>query len=698
MKTLSLNPTRRSVVARRACFATLSASTVAFVSWRALVMLQINGWTVLKGVNFVLFFILLIPLALSFWTAVLGFVVRWLGTDALDLARGMEQMDSNGRPMPRTAIVMPIYNEDPARVYAGLKATFQSLERTGLLERFDFFVLSDTTDPDVWVREELAFEELQRTVNFPERLFYRNRRENTERKTGNIADFCANWGDRYEYMIVFDADSFMSGGSLVNLVRLMEKHPHVGIIQAPPLPVNRQTLFGRLQQFAAHAYSSIFISGLNFWQGGAGNYWGHNAIVRVRPFVEHCRLPKLPGKPPLGGSILSHDFVEAAFMRRAGWRVYLASEVRGSYEELPSSLIGYAARDRRWCQGNLQHSKLLFTPGLHLVSRLHIWMGLMAYLASPLWLLLLALTTAEGLLENLGPHHYFSGKSLFPTWNISVEQQALGLFVGMMSLLLLPKVLSLFLLFRDRAGRAGFGPRGRLVLSVVLEVIASTLLAPTLALLQARFVIGILMGSNVKWDAQDRGEEGTRFGEAFRRHWPGTLLGLGWSALLLATVPKLLWYFSPVVLGFVLAVPISVWSSRASLGQWARRHGLFVIPEELDPPAVLLDLEKELELTAQKAWAADGDGLAKVLKDPNTRAVHLARLSPPAEPKDDLRQHYLEGLKLRLRSGGPQALTRQEKRELLLDPEFVRALDAAATPEVRISSGATRTAAWTAAA
>ena len=202
----------------------------------------------------------------------------------------------------------------------------------------------------------------------PEHLIYRNRRENIERKTGNIADFCATLGRALRFMIVFDADSFMTGASLVNLVQMMEKHPQVGIIQAPPLPVNRRTLFGRLHQFAAHAYSDVFITGLNFWQGGAGNYWGHNAIIRVKPFVEHCHLPKLPGKPPLGGSILSHDFVEAAFMRRAGWKVYLASEMHGSYEEMPSSLIEYAARDRRWCQGNLQHSKLLFTP-FHLVSR-----------------------------------------------------------------------------------------------------------------------------------------------------------------------------------------------------------------------------------------------------------------------------------------------------------------------------------------
>ncbi|HWH67981.1 MAG TPA: glucans biosynthesis glucosyltransferase MdoH, partial [Candidatus Sulfotelmatobacter sp.] len=646
MNTPSLEPSRRSLLVRQGCFVLLALATVAFISWHTGVMLRVNGWDPLKVVTFGLFVTLLVPIALSFWTAVIGFLVQWHGGDAFDLSRALASADAAGLQLPRTAVVMPIYNEDPARVFAGLKATYQSLEQTKLLQHFDFFLLSDTTDPDLWVREELAFDALRKQVSDPGRLMYRNRRQNTEKKTGNIADFCATWGDAYEYMIVFDADSIMTGASLVNLVRLMEQHPRVGIIQAPPLPVNRRTLFGRLHQFATHAYSLIFISGLNFWQGGAGNYWGHNAIIRLGPFVEHCRLPILPGKPPLGGSILSHDFVEAAFMRRAGWKVYLASGIRGSYEELPSSLIGYAARDRRWCQGNLQHSKLLCTPGLHVVSRIHIWMGLMAYLASPFWLMLLALTTVQGLLEHLGPHHYFDGKSLFPTWRISVEQQALLLFAGMLLLLLLPKLLTVVLYLRDRSRGAGFGSRRKLLLSVFLEMLVSTLLAPNLALLQARFVAGILLGSNVKWEAQDRGEEGTSYREAFRRHWPSTLIGLAWPALLLTTAPKLFWWFSPVIVGFLLAIPLSVWSSRTNLGEWARQKGVFVISEELAPPEILVRLQQELEAAAAHPWAREGDGLARVLENPQVRAVHLALLSVPDKPKDELQQHYLEGLRL----------------------------------------------------
>lgn len=675
MKLLSLDPRRITVFARRTCFTLLVLGTVALISERMFGMLQINGLTPLKMAIFVLFVILLLPIGLSFWTAIIGFTVQCLGGDTLDLSRTLADAEKENRPLPRTAVVMPIYNEEPVRVFAGLKATYDVLEKDGWLENFDLFILSDTTDPDIWVREELAFAEMKKEVSQPERLFYRNRRQNLERKSGNIADFCATWGDQYTYLIVFDADSVMSSKSLVNLVRIMEKNPRVGIVQAPPLPVNRGTLFGRLHQFAMHAYSQIFITGLNFWQGGAANYWGHNAIIRIRPFREHCRLPKLSGQQPLGGSILSHDFVEAALMRRAGWKVYLASELRGSYEELPSSLISYAARDRRWCQGNLQHVRLLFMPGLHIVNRIHLLMGVMSYLASPLWLLLLALTTIEGLKENLGKHTYFAAdRMLFPDWQISTHRQALWLFLLMLSLLLIPKFLSLMFHFVNSERAASFGGRAKMALSVFLEMLGSTLLAPNLAFLQSRFVIGTLMGKSVKWDSQDRGEAGTGFREAFRRHWSATAIGLVWGTLLWLTVPKLFWWFAPVIGGFLLAIPFSVWSSRTSLGEWAKRHRLFLIRAELTPPRVLQELHHQLARAPQHQWSVGTDSLTRVLDDSEVRRLHLSLL-PLAQPsKDPMYDHHIRGIELKLLHAGPQALTSAERRELLLNADSIQRL------------------------
>jgi membrane glycosyltransferase len=675
MKAPPLNPARRWILLRQFSFTALSAGTLLVIGRSMYSMLGTNGFNFLKTCIFLLFLVLLAPIVLSFWTAALGFLVRLRGGDSLELTRTLAEAAPPDGNWPCTAVIVPIYNEDPVRVFAGLKASYKSLEETGFLPYFEFFILSDTTNPDTWVREEMALVDLRQSVSDPSRVFYRNRRENVDRKTGNIAQFCASWGGRYRYMIVFDADSIMTGPCMVNLVRLMEKHPQAGIVQAPPLPVNRNTFFGRMRQFATHAYSSIFITGLNFWQGGAANYWGHNAIIRIQPFIEHCHLPRLSGPEPLGGSILSHDFVEAAFMRRAGWKVYLASELRGSYEEVPPSLISYAARDRRWCQGNLQHTRLLLLPGLHPVNRLHMVLGIMAYLAAPLWMLMLIISTIEGIWESVEPHPYFpSGPALHPIWHISVQQQAVWLFLFVMGLLLAPKLLSLAIHLRNREGRAAFGGGHKLTLSVLMETVSATLLAPVLAFLQSHFVIGILMGKNIKWDAQDRGEAQTTFGEAALRHWASTLLGVVWAVLLLTAAPKLFWWFSPVLAGFWLAIPISVWSSRVSLGEWARKRHLFLTPEEADPPSILLTFEREMAWAASRPWAKEADALERVLGDPMVRAVHLS-LSSNHEPKDDLRRNYLEGLRLKYRHEGATALTPREKRELLWDEEAIHSLE-----------------------
>lgn len=674
MSVLTLQPSGRLLFLRRLFFTLLVFGTVFWLAWRSLGLLQVNGLTSLKCGIFLLFLLLLLPLALAFWTAVIGFLVQLQGGDALELTRRLDLDPSPNLRLPPTAVVMPIYNEDPARVVAGLKATGLSLGATGFARYFDFFMLSDTTDPDLWVREEMAFADLRKEVSDPDRFHYRNRRENAERKPGNIADFCAQWGDRFRYMIVLDADSIMSGLCLVNLVRLMEQNPGVGIIQAPPLPVNRKTFFSRLHQFAMHAYSTIFISGLNFWQGGTGNYWGHNAIIRIQPFVEHCRLPTLPGKQPLGGAILSHDFVEAAYMRRAGWKVYLASELRGSYEEMPSSLIGYAGRDRRWCQGNLQHARLLFTPRFHIVNRVHLLMGVMSYLASPLWLLLLLLTTAESVQETLGRHDFFpTSHALFPNWQISVAHESLLLFLCVITLLFAPKVLSLLHQLRNSDRRAGFGGGCKLTASVLAETLCSSLLAPTLALLQTRFVMAILMGRVVPWDAQDRREEATGLREAARRHWSSTALGISWPLVLWFAAPALLWWLAPVFVGFALSIPLSAGTSRVSWGLWALKHGLFLIPEEVAAPTLLCDLHRELQALADRPWAKPGDPLRRVLENHALCQLHLSLLRPPAA-LDPLKRHYLKGLQLKYSCQGPASLNDREKRDLLLDAESVREL------------------------
>lgn len=678
---LELDPGARQVRLRRLGLGGLAVATTALAGYAALRVLLVNGFRPLEWPILPLFVVLVFPVAISFWTAVFGFIVHLRGGDALALSRTLAESGPLDLAAFRTAIVVPAYNEDPVRLFAGLKATYQSLERTGQLQHFDFFLLSDSTDPDAWVREEMAFHDLRQAVSDPARLFYRNRRDNLERKAGNIADFCATWGDRYRYMIVFDADSLMTGTSLVNLVRLMEKHPRVGILQTPPVAVNRQSLFGRLLQFSAQAYGPIFITGLNFWQAGEANYWGHNAIIRVQPFVEHCRLPKLPGKEPLGGSILSHDYVEAALMRRAGWKVYVASDLGGSFEEIPANLIGHAARDRRWCQGNLQHARLLTMPGLNWVNRVHLALGVMSYAASPLWMLMLILGTVEGLRLALGYHDYFNAESPFPVWPVSIFGQAVLLLVSVLFMLMLPKGLSLVRwLTVARRSAADFGGPWKLTLSVLAETVFSVLIAPVLAMLHSRFVLGTLLGRKVEWSTQDRGDAETSWGTAVRRHLGITTLGLVWSVLLLWKARSLFWWLSPVLVGWVLSIPVSVWSSKVRGGQWAREHGLFLTPEEVRPPEILQRFHEDLQDAATRPWAAPRDGLHWVLTDPQARSVHLSFLPAPTEAKNPLALNRLEGLRLKVGAGPDPDLLPKEKRELLWDADSIQILSRSEMP------------------
>ena len=253
---------------------------------------------------------------------------------------------------------MPIYNEAPSRVFSAVQAIYEDVEATGLGDAFDYFFLSDTTDPNIWIAEERALLAMRERLPGA-RIYYRRRRKNVARKAGNIADFVMRWGAAYPQMVVLDADSLMTADAIVRLAAAMEADPDAGIIQSLPLIVNRNTAFARLQQFAARIAGPVIAAGLAAWMGRDGNYWGHNAIIRTRAFADHCGLPDLPGRPPFGGHILSHDFVEAALMRRAGYAVTMLPTLGGSFEESPPSLIDLAARDRRWCQGNLQHIRVL---------------------------------------------------------------------------------------------------------------------------------------------------------------------------------------------------------------------------------------------------------------------------------------------------------------------------------------------------
>ncbi|MGA3142592.1 MAG: glucans biosynthesis glucosyltransferase MdoH [Verrucomicrobiota bacterium] len=587
-----------------------------------------TGWSASRTVLLVLFVILFLFIAIGCMHGVYGFVLRMFGDDRC-ITRLKEYRGQSIAGIS-TAIVFPVYNEEVVRVCEGLRATYESLEKTGQLERFDFFILSDSTNPDKWIEEERCWYDLVHELDALGRIHYRRRLNNESRKSGNIRDFLNAWGRRYRYFMVCDADSVMRGKTLVDLVKLMETHPDVGLIQTVPAVVNAETLFGRIQQFANRLYAPLFIAGLNYWALDLGNYWGHNAIIRTEPFMQFCDLPQLPGRKPFGGQILSHDFVEAALMLRENWEIWFAYDLEGSYEETPQAMIENAQRERRWCQGNLQHGLVLFAKGLRGVSRLHLILGICGYLAGPLWLaFLLTFNWICWFHKHTGLSDITVRAFTRSLGNFSGTAHALLIFVICMVAIMLPKALALIDLSYDSERRRAFGGLARATTGVFCETIFSTLHAPLLMLWHTRFVVTNLLGVSVGWWPQKRAAGGTVWTYAIRRHWGHTLIGLVWGAFMWWLGPSLFWWFTPMLAGMILSIPLSVFTSRRSLGAQARKLGLFLTPEEIAPPPELVALRANMkvhEITEDTSPRRPHTGLAEAVLDPYVNAIHVSLL------------------------------------------------------------------------
>lgn len=622
-------------------------------------VLPYHGTRPLELAALVIYAVLFAWISFGFWTAMMGFVSLLFGRDSYDVERDTPR-DQVIYPEARTAIVMPICNENVARVYAGLRATYESLVATGELERFDFFVLSDTSDPDALVAELAAWRALCQEVDGFGHIFYRHRTVRIKRKSGNISDFCRRWGSRYRYMVVLDADSVMTGSCLKRLVQIMEAHPNAGIVQTAPRAAGHDTLYARFQQFATRVYGPLFTAGLHFWQLGESHYWGHNAIIRVAPFIRHCALGRLPGRGPLAGEIMSHDFVEAALMRRAGWGVWIAYGLAGSYEEMPPNLLDELGRDRRWCQGNLINFRLFFSKGLQPAHRALFMVGVMAYLSAPIWFVFLLLSTALLVHTTLNPPQYFvHAYQLFPIWPEWHPGWAVGLFSATILLLFLPKILAVLLIIAQGARR--FGGAFRLVVSMLLEFLFSALLAPIRMLFHTGFVIFPFLGITVGWKSPQRENAETTWGMALSHHAFGTLLGIVWAAGVYWVNPGYLWWLAPIVASLIISIPVSVYSSRTSFGRAAQRAGLLLIPEESDPPA-------ELRATAHHVAAtATPPGFETAARDPAVNALMCAhgRLRPIRLEATLARE---QKRLLVARAAGLDALTRADRVALLGDP------------------------------
>ncbi len=581
-------------------------------------VLGVNGLNSLAWVILILFVSLFAWIALALTSGICGFVSV--------LAGGGTELGVSDAPLDaRTALLMPVYNEAPGRVMAALEAIYAELAQLGAGSQFDIFVLSDTRDPSAWIAEEAAYLLLRSRTG--DNVFYRRRPQNTERKAGNIADWVQRWGGGYEHFLILDADSVMTADCILRLARTMAHTPAAGLIQSLPVIVGGRTLFARMQQFAGRLYGPVIAHGIAWWHGAEGNYWGHNAIIRTRAFAEAAGLPTLRGRKPFGGHIMSHDFVEAALLRRAGWAVHMLPALAGSYEEGPPSLADVSVRDRRWCQGNLQHAAVLPARGLHWISRMHLLMGIGAYTTAPLWLASLLL----GILLSLEarfvlPDYFPAGPSLFPRWPVIDPVRSMWVFIMTMAVLLGPKLLATLAGLLRGSERRAFGGGVRIVVGMLIETVLAGLIAPVAMLTQSVAVVSILAGRDGGWNPQRRDDDGrVEFGEVARRYVPHTLFGLLLGlASALVSFPLLLWML-PVVLGLGLAIPLAAWTARRAPAAALARLGLLATPEERLPPPVLREIAGAQAVYAQPEL----DGARRLLGDPALLAAHVAMLPPP---------------------------------------------------------------------
>ena len=538
-----------------------------------------------------IFTILFTWIAANFWTVLLGFIALLRRGDARAVVA-----PSGEAPIARetrVAIIMPVYNEDVSRIFAGLRAMYESLQATGRLEHFDFFILSDSTKPAQYKEEETRWNHLCREVNGCDRIFYRRRNIRLHKKSGNVSDFCRRWGGNYKYLLPLDADSIMSGRLMVDLLRIMESRPDVGIVQTSPKGINQQTLWARLQQFSSHVYGPLHLAGSHFWQMADAGFWGHNALIRMEPFLKYCALPTLPGRPPFGGEILSHDFIEAALMRRAGWGVWLAYELEESFEEFPPNLIEELRRDNRWCQGNLQHLRLMFWRGFSFGHRLLFFQGNMAYFSALLWFTLLVLTTIYASAEFFYEPKYFSSTpSLFPQWPVHYNALSGQLLQVTVVFLFGPKVLSLAWVLLSGKDIKAFGGLMGLLASVFFETLFSVLLAPIKMIFHTGFILFNLVARKLEWSKQQRDTAKVTFWQALKKFGLVTVVAVIWGLLTHTINQSLFLWLLPILIPLVFSIPIVMFSSSKGVGLLLKRVGIFLTPAETQPPQVVVRLNQ----------------------------------------------------------------------------------------------------------
>lgn len=580
---------RRHLLRRRFAVFALNGASMGLLTWGIAAVLGAGGWSA-PDLLILGCFLLGAPwTVMGLWNALIGLWLLHARRAGLHAAAPFLEAGEGTAPLStRTALAMTVRNEPPARAYRRLAEMRRALDATGHGHHFDIHVLSDTDDADIAAEEERLFH-LRRAELGGHRAHYRRRLVNTGWKAGNVREFLLEEGRAYDFYLPLDSDSYMGAATILRLVRIMEAYPRLGILQTLSTAMPSASLFTRALSFGARVATPAYLAGATWWHGDTCFYWGHNALIRTVPFRRHCRLPVLPGSPPLGGHILSHDLPEAAMMRRAGYECRVLPVETESWEENPPTLVDFIRRDLRWCNGNMQCTRLQTMRGMTPLSRFHLFTAGAMYLGAPAWMLMALAAVAK----------IFSG-------DVGIDV-ALGtaMFFGMLLVSLAPKVVGLLDVALTPGGAARFGGGRRLVASAALELVLSMLMAPVVAFQVTLFLVGLALGHRVPWNGQVRDAYRVEWGEAARRFWPQTLFGLlllG-AGLGLAGAGAVAWA-APMIAGLLLAIPFAVLTADPRLGRWAQRRGLCALPEEVRPSELLARLDArapEPPLTPLKA-------------------------------------------------------------------------------------------------
>ena len=569
-----------AITRRRVLFAALVAATMIAVLWLAAFAVPPHSF---GAISFLVLFAITLPWSvIGFWNAFIGFLIMRLARDPAVTVNPLAASIRGDEPITAsTAILMCIRNESPDPVTRNLEPLMQGLVESGVADKFHVYILSDSSFPDVIAEETALFDAFIAKWQGIIPITYRRREVNTAFKSGNIRDFCERWGHNHEFAITLDADSFMPTDAVLRLIRIAQTNPTLGILQTLIIGMPSVSVFARVFQFGMRLGMRSYTLGSAWWQGDCGPYWGHNAIIRLAPFIAHCHMPVLPGNGPLAGYVLSHDQVEAVMMRRAGYEVRVLPVEGMSFEENPPTLMEFSRRDLRWLQGNMQYWQLLRMPGLKPVSRFQLMFAIQMYLGSPAWM---AMTAIGAVLLAL---------STTPTAQYVPVEAGAGtlLFAIMMLMTFAPKIATIIDVMLTSSLRRAYGGGLVFAANIAVETLFMTLLAPLIALSHTIFMTRLFVFRRAgTWTSQSRQSHAVPFRLAFAKLWPQTLAGLAVLAIAATKAPNDIGFVLLGTTGLILAAPFAVATASPLLGHLFARIGICHLPEEKEISATLAPL------------------------------------------------------------------------------------------------------------